>query len=769
MDTVVTPLKRRVDVVVDLPVQRSSERNEQVKSVTYNSIGVDGGVGSLDDRAKAKMIALTKAKDEMEEAWTTSSDDDGDADDASSERRVQAGRELAHAYSQAIKYTSRLAKSVEATRLAETMLYEWMDEFLRPLGGISSMRMDDMGDEEDVSNTAMYLNKKWTIRTAHEIATRLEGSNVAAEGTHSTATKEIVVRLPYPPSSGDYINLLRAYSSSKARRKGQRCEVLMKNMLTLAEVVSRHSSIDDVGRECVSSDDCDRNEMWRMWVKESIPNSKVFALAIKCHAGSTRPDSLERIILLNHLHDAFADCCQPHVFGLYKDDPYVIFHSIKALKNLQNEEQYKLGKEWLTRIHKFVTNAKNGDYFQEEVKPTTGEVDWDKDQSEDLDRIHDAAPAKLSSPTIDVTAAYTTLIRLMARLRGKDGVATDAREVLDRMHEVQDASFVDGPGKRIASIDIRSNAYNLLLGLYRDSKNVEDASKAIELLERMVDAGRKAPEDRGGVPLPTEASFEYAIMSIAKMTDSEKALDEAERLIKLMQDQEYMVSSVIAYNSYLVVCSKQLFGKPQLYDKAFDVLNRMNELGKINPEMLPSPDTLALIMKACALSEHKDHKKVLDTASNLFLQMKEKEIDDKSTVALTDRAYYYMMKSVDMYSKNDPDSKKEHIQELFSEACQRGLCSANVLSCFRSCVSDEDYRLTVGQGRLADHWIANIKSPRVLYTDGSKGGAGKNARRKGKSTSDWAKKTDAKEVERRMKKSDKMAKKSFKKIMNSSR
>jgi len=253
------------------------------------------------------------------------------------------------------------------------------------------------------------------------------------------------------------------------------------------------------------------------------------------------------------------------------------------------------------------------------------------------------------------------------------------------------------------------------------------------------------------------------------MADGERALDEAERLIKLMQDQEYIESSVIAYNAFIVVCNRQLFGKSLLYDKALDILDRMNELGKTNPIMLPNPETLALVMKSCALSEHKDKKKVLETASKLFLRMKENETDEKSNVSLTDRAYYYMMKCVDMYSNKDPDAKMEQIQELFSEACQRGLCSANVLACFRSCVSEEDYRLTVGQGRLADHWIANIKGPRALYTDGSKGGANKNARRKGKSTSDWVKKSKAREVERETMRNDKKAKKSFKKVMNSSR
>ena len=719
--------QRAADFVAALPVRKSSERKEQPTVSVVSSHMIDDG-GGLDDRSNAKMVALSKAKEKMRNDVTSND-----------EKRVQTGRELAHAYSQAIKYTSRQTKSVAATRVAEEMLYDWMDEAMRPFGVTTSGRLakinDDDAVDDDVSNTAMYLTKKWTIRTANEIARRLGGEN-------TTSPNVISVLIP-PPSSSDYINLLRAYSSSKARRKGQQCEVLIKNMITLADVLSCHCYItgdDETVGEAI--------EEWKLWVKESIPNSKAFALAIKCHAGSTRPDSFERIILLNLIHDAFADCCKPHVAGIYKDDPYVLFHSIKALKNLQKKEEYNLGKEWLGRLHKFVTTAENDEYF--------GEVNSGKGETEDSDQSADFT-------TIDVTPAYTTMIRLMARLRGKIGVAEDARTVLDRMHEIKAYdSGVNSLRKRIATVDIRSNAYNLILGLYKDSKNAEDTTKAIELLERMVDAGRKTLEDRGGVPLPTEVSFEYTIMAIANLTDSENALDEAERLIKLMEEQEYIESSVAAYNAYIIVTHRQLFGKPQLYDTALDILDKMNRMGTKNPIMLPSSDTLALVMKSCALSEHSDHKRVLNTATTLFLQMKEKE-------TLSDRAFFNMMKCVDMYSNKDSEAKKEHIQELFSEACQRGLCSANVLACFRSCVSDEDYRLTVGHGRLADHWIANITSPRALYTDGSKGGAGKNARRKGKSTSDWVKKTKAKDVERETRKSDKQAKKSFKKIINSSR
>ena len=51
------------------------------------------------------------------------------------ERRDWAGHDLAHAYFQTIKYISCITKSEGATRMAEGLLYEWMDMFMAPLGG----------------------------------------------------------------------------------------------------------------------------------------------------------------------------------------------------------------------------------------------------------------------------------------------------------------------------------------------------------------------------------------------------------------------------------------------------------------------------------------------------------------------------------------------------------------------------------------------------------------------------------------------------------
>ena len=786
-----------------LPLQRSG--NKKGKLTNERTHG-------FDDRAQAKLTALHNAKrvaDDAKSAYLSSTPTDmgGIPIEDLHEKWNISEQNLAHAYSQAVKYTSRIAKNETATKMAERLLYEWVDRFMKPFGDSTVWEGED-NDKDEVTGVGskMYVGKKWMVRSVNNVVSRLTPSQQddgkeALDTPSSTLFHE--VRIP-PPTSKDYTNLLRAYSVSKARRKGQQAEALMKNMMRLANTLAHYYNEDnedwsedrfnDIGMvSVVNGHDYKVTKQWMAWVNESIPNSKVFALAIKCHAGSTRPESFERIVTLNTIHDSFAECCQSHIPGMYTDDPYVLFHSIKALKNLQRKEEWDLGRLWLDRLHKFVTNPQNVEYslgYAKDYKQQTKDLDETTDGEEEKPSQEGEAPVVVFSQTIDVTAAYTSMIRLMAKLRGKKGVAEDTRAILNRMNEVHDISvnglvkddqalqtyLIDenngeskplGSVKKIAVIDIRSNVYNFVLRLYKDSKTEEDTTKAIELLEQMIYAGKKTPEDRGGVPLPTEQSFEFAILSLVNMSDADKAFEEAERLIQTMQDQEYLVSTVDVYNAFITVCNRQLFGKAELYDKAINILTTMNEISKTNPEVTPSPETLALVMKACCLSENDDHEKVLKTATDLFSQLKEQETDDKSAVALSERAYYNMMKCIDMHMIDGEDNvgaKQEMIEELFSEACQRGLCSADVLAFFRNAVSEEDYVLTVGKGRLADHWIANIRGPRALYTDGSSGGAGKHARRKGKSTSDYVKKQRVKESQRERRRNDKKAKKFYKKL-----
>ena len=263
-----------------------------VKSKFEDASGGDG----LDDRARAKLAALTTAKEEAQRARESH---DYDAIELRA-RRELAGRELARAYSQAIKYASRLTRSESATRVAGGLMHEWMDAFTGPIGGSMAARLayGDVDDDGEAVPDETYLNRKWTVRTANEIAERLSASKKLGGDVGGDVGDDVAAVPSWmpPPSRGDYVNLLRAYSASKARSKGLRCEALMGNMMTLADAVSRRYGGDvdevrmmtddeeDFGMEWVASGeggDEGRIERWRTWVKESIPNSKVFALAIK--------------------------------------------------------------------------------------------------------------------------------------------------------------------------------------------------------------------------------------------------------------------------------------------------------------------------------------------------------------------------------------------------------------------------------------------------------------------------------------------------------
>ena len=397
-------------------------------------------------------------------------------------------------------------------------------------------------------------------------------------------------------------------------------------------------------------------------------------------------------------------------------------------------------------------------------------TDGKENSDEELHDDDDANTKPYVQTTIDVTSAYTTVIRLLAKLRGTKGVAADARNILDLMHKVlfvyEHGLQVEGDGtselERIASIDIRPNAYNLVLGLYRDSKDEKDSMKAVDLLQMMVDAGSKPLNERNGVPLPNEKSFEFTILALAHMSDSEKAIQVAELLLSLMEGQEYMEPSIDVHNAFLRLCIKQLHGTSELYDKAQGILGNLEQMNHLSP----NPETLSLVIKACSVSDRNDHEQVLAIATDLFSQLVAQEVTESSALALTDGAYFHMMKCIHAYVDND-EVKKERIEELFSDACQRGMCSANVLSIFRNSVSEEEYRLTVGKGRLADKWISNVTSPlaqKARYTDGTKGGKGKHARRKGKSTSNWKQKEQLKGAAIEARKKQKKAKKFYNKL-----
>merc|ERR1719330_54508 len=133
--------------------------------------------------------------------------------------------------------------------------------------------------------------------------------------------------------------------------------------------------------------------------------------------------------------------------------------------------------------------------------------------------------------------------------------------------------------------------------------------------------------------------------------------------------------------------------------------------------MTPSVDTWDTGLKACATNGKDDDE-----------QKRQKKIN---------RSYQHMMKCIS-FSEDEGESKQDII-ELFRRAAQGGFVSAEVLKLLKDNVSTKEFTDIVGRGRLADQWLVNVPSSSVKYTDFTNGGKNKHARRKGKSTSRWAK------------------------------
>ena len=677
----------------------------------------------FDVRSEAKLDALDDAKQHVERlrADLLSAKENGSRDTEGLREQLSVAEEALNvAYSQAIKYTSRQSQDAQAVQTAASLMYEWTGRFING----------------DVRKNNKFLNRKNMTRRVHEILRALNNDRTP-EPKAATETEDEGRTAMLAPSRRDYNNILRAHSTSKALRKGEQCEELIDRMMDVA--------VYSAQRYAESEDEDEREKLKRI-VAESLPDSKVFALAIKCYAGSTRKQfghnialfvsrqfltnpnilalkdssSAARIELLKSIHDALCQATDGQIGKLHRDDPYVLFHCIKSIKTFNIAAMMTKGYEWLGILHEFVVDPKNAGYF--------GSGDGDADES--------------TPQSIDVTSAYLHVIRLTARLRDSSpGAASKARDVLDKMHEVyrlsnsgHERSGEASAIPAVATVDIRYNAYNLVLGLYRDSRNAGDSSKALDLIQRMMDSRTSSTDNPIGVPLPTVDSFVYTVLALGNMKDSSKAIQEAERLIDLLEVDESLGASVAVYNAYLTLLNKAYHGQEILLDKAMATLATMNEKSKTNSSVKPDSETVALVMKACSISRHSDRGRILSEVSQLFNKMLEQEPNDKSHEYMTDYIYFNKMKSTELYEL-DSDVKRERIETLFSEAAGRGLVSAAVLSVLRGAVSAKDFELTVGKGRLPEHWTANCVGPRALYTDGSMGGEGKLTSRKGKSSS----------------------------------
>ena len=259
----IAPIGQRCMLSSEALLKSSIQTTEERIPVRRSNTNKTPKTPTLDPRAEAKITALTAAKEKLElskSKYQTRLQNTSPDDEYLSQlhkKVLESSRELATAYSQSIKYCSRIMNNPEATGIAEGFMYEWMQKFLE----------QNDRDVEIIENA--IIKKKWAIRTINDLAGMLKDtSSRDVDGREDTSLMPIP-----PPATKDYLNILRAYSASKARKKGEQAEALLANMLKLARAVASDG--------CLSSEH-------KMWVKENIPTSKMFALTVKCYAGSTR-------------------------------------------------------------------------------------------------------------------------------------------------------------------------------------------------------------------------------------------------------------------------------------------------------------------------------------------------------------------------------------------------------------------------------------------------------------------------------------------------
>lgn len=405
--------------------------------------------------------------------------------------------------------------------------------------------------------------------------------------------------------------------------------------------------------------------------------------------------------------------------GITKDDPFLLMHSIKSISNYTSSDETALVDDWFTRLHTHVMDHSHSH------SPSPEASDGHHPESESDTR-----------EALDLTGTYTNIIRNYSKLRGQPGAAEKAFHALQRMKDLSDGN------SDVATIELKVNAFNMVLRT-EDSSNDKLFAKKLELLNIMIDSGRKSDGTVGSTPMPTDQSFASCIKSVSVIKDPAAAMSETEKLInsfEALTKEGSIAPSPKPYNAaielYLNMFGSDKASAESLLSICDGISERMHNL---MPRIHPDNFTSLALLKACACDDGivSNRLKRMERAEQIFLDMSNK--GDNQESELNDKFYYYMMKCV-VNNVTSLEEKKERINALFSKASDGGFVSANVLKMLRAHTTTEEYSAIVGSGRLADNWIANVTSGVAVYTDGTAGGEGKNARRKGKSTSNWAKK-----------------------------
>ena len=375
---------------------------------------------------------------------------------------------------------------------------------------------------------------------------------------------------------------------------------------------------------------------------------------------------MERILKLHEIHSSMTE---NGISGFIKDDPFVLMHSLKSLKNYRKKDELKLSQDWFHRIHTFVTT---------------------QNQYEN------------GKKTIDLSGTYTTIIREYAKLRGQEGAAISARDVLDKMHEL--STIQKSSMNHIAEMSIKSNAYDLVLGSYSDSKDEKINANAFDLLTEMIQSWNNhynGDSDIGddSIPSPTETSFVYGLKSLRNKNDlheittkSKQLLDHFETIHRHQMEKKIndYGDPIKVYNACLELYTHAFSKDPSTLLSLFDnIFQRMKKVQ--NSPIQPNIMTHSATLKAYSMGYDS-----MEEANKIFQILQTQEETERKM--MTDSCYFHMLKCVVKFECNI-EKREKRIIELFSEACEKGLVSANVLQTFKLNVTEEIYSKKVGSGR----------------------------------------------------------------------
>eukprot|EP00554_Chaetoceros_debilis_P007875 CAMPEP_0194078306 /NCGR_PEP_ID=MMETSP0149-20130528/4738_1 /TAXON_ID=122233 /ORGANISM="Chaetoceros debilis, Strain MM31A-1" /LENGTH=889 /DNA_ID=CAMNT_0038759543 /DNA_START=360 /DNA_END=3029 /DNA_ORIENTATION=- len=767
---------------------------------------------------------------------------------------------LADAYSKAIKYTAKLNNVPGAALRAQIFLDEMIarhdygdidghgngdidgdghgkpliaeekSNFMLQVQGMNfetiTVNFNDMAVDELLN--AMSKSNKPMEKPEHANANVKEGDDRPDTTDTDTFTNtnpnpNPKLHIP-PPTKRECHNVLHAYASSKLKKKGLYAENLLYRMMELAFWYPTNS-------------DCNSN--WNSSSKDGVglgfggvmPDSKTFAIAIKSYGGSTYKDALDRIKRLHQVHEQLAamDSHAKHKFNINignidanADDPFFLMHSIKAVQKYTQPKEMQLMEEWFQRLHKSVMNT-NDDDDDNDDKDDDNDDDADniKVQNDDDDEKEEEEGIPLEP--LELTGTYNAVLRNFAKLRGRQNEAEKAARILEQMRDLYEINMnmnsttLMGENDRrvLATVDVKTNSYNLVLGAYSTSKEESSVAKARILLDGMIDSAKSSKSRSGAnknndtsfllasstststscpVPHPDAQSFAYYIQTLYLLHDRESAVEEAKRVLglyeSLLRADLIDVPSPKPHNACMETYVR-MFGRDKdktniskLMDMCSTVVSRLVKMTSVNGNanfMNADVHTWALMLRACAADDGDDINRIerMEVAESVYNELimdddngddedgDDDDDNDNVKTKINDKCFFYMMKCIaNNTNTNDTDSAntKEQIKGVFQQACKGGFVSADVLQMLRLTMSEDEFEDIVGDGRLADDWVINVTSGVALYTDGSTGGEGKNARRKGKSTSDWAKKQRVKGERIRAGKEAKVERKRLKKV-----